>query len=109
MTPEDVLAALCHALGDDEGSRAWLVVDGVMAGQRIYWPRRIGRDLTARAVYEMHKDGKSITAICARVNLSRATVYRLIKAELIRHRRLSQDLPKTGEVLPRLKPRRSPC
>jgi Mor family transcriptional regulator len=97
VTPEDLLNHLRARLGDEMGQAAWLILDEALSGERLYWPRSISRALRARAAYEMRSNGQSITAVCARLNLSRASVHRLVKAELLRRRRtMSQDLAKTG-------------
>lgn len=96
-TPEELLDRLCEALGPEVGGRAWEIVDDALSGSRIYWPRRIHRELLARTVYQMRSDGRSVVAIMAAMRLPRRQVERLYRAELMRLRTMRQPLPKTDD------------
>ena len=95
MTPEELLDRLREALGPEIGGRAWEIVDDALSGSRTYWPKRARRQIQARAIYQMRSDGRSWTAVCAALKVSRAKGARLYKAEMIRRRTMSQPLPKT--------------
>jgi hypothetical protein len=86
-TPEDLLTRLRAHLGDEIGGRAWLILDEALSGERLYWPRSIGRALKARAVYEMRSGGRTIAEVADTLHLQRRTVERLYAAELRRRRR----------------------
>lgn len=97
MTPEELLQRLCEALGEAAGNRAWEIVDECFSGSRPYWPKRVRRQIQARTIYVLRSEGRSWTAVCASVKVSRATGARLYKAEMIRRRTMSQPLPKTED------------
>ncbi len=93
-TPEALRTLLEERLGEKEGEAAWFVLLEALEGRRFYWPKAVRRAHLARTVYEWRTGGKSVTAIMAGLQMSRSTVERLYKAELMRRRTMRQTLAK---------------
>lgn len=95
MTPEDLLTRLRAELGDEVGGHAWMILDEALSGKKLYWPKRVRKALQARTVHQMRSNGRSWTAVCAALRVSRSTGIRLYRLECRRLRTMCQDLPKT--------------
>ena len=96
-TPEDLLKILQATLGEEAGQAAWIALDEVLSGHRLYWPQRIRRELLARVVYERRSHGHHPLTIARSLKVTVRTVQRIYRWEM-EQRRLRHALAKDGNA-----------
>ncbi len=91
MTPEDIKRAAIDDWGDVMGQAIWVWLDRLLAGERIYWARRYGRQLEESTIYDQRAAGRSVVAVAAALRCSRRTVQRAYRRELARRRKVREQ------------------
>ena len=89
MTPEQILKAAQDDWGDAMGQAIWTWLDHLLAGERVYWAKRAGRNLVAKVIYSQRCAGRSVVAVAASQRCTTRTVQRIYKRELRRRKQVA--------------------
>lgn len=83
MTPWELQEILQERLGEQESRPIIILLDEVLIGQAIYWPKRFRRQMRDGSILALRgQPGMNNRKIALRVGVSLRTVERVVKAYL---------------------------
>ena len=82
MTPWTIYGRLVETIGEDQARRVFVLLDEMLAGQLLYWPKAVRRKLRDEMILALRSQGFSTRSIALKAGTKKRTVERVIKAHL---------------------------